>query len=383
MTHKQKQHTSSAAQPNMGYWGILACAALVVSVSACGSTSSHVTKDATIPIQTDTSYYSLVFIIHGDGNYQFHNADGESNNADKQVLNAAIEVALRNSHAEVYIFHQQPARYALFFIPLRDGAFRYYRGGKLIARESYWRGAGSSRFEAEASIYRKYNTPNPGERANFFLYFGHEVSEFDGIGYDASYPERSLNVRNMSEGLRDFTGDSTRFDLLVLSTCFGGTPHTVAALSPYAKRIVASPDNLHLSFLDLRLFQRLNSYVRNQDVSQFANLFARQAFHRLTKDVHTAVTVAVYDTEQTQSYVRRADRIYQGKLSELQKHAPGSVEYVDCDEEPVYVLPGMSDGVYILFRSARFGRSKNKSGHSGWQCCRYALPPPEQIGSLP
>ncbi len=381
MARKQKHPYKSAARLFPGYWGILVCAALVISVNACGTTSSNLTEHKAVSEPVDTSRYSLVFIIHGDGDYLFHNGNGEANHADMKAMNAAIEVALRNPHAEVFIFHQKPASYALFFIPLRDGVFRYYQGGKLVAHDTYWRGDGPSRFEAEVKLYREYHTPN-ADRASFFLYFGHEISEFEGAGYDASYPERSLNIRNMSEGLRDFTGDTTKFDLLVLSTCFGGTPHTVAALSPYAKRIIASPDNLHLSFLDLRLFHRLDSYVRNNDVSQFSNYFARQAFYRLTNEVYTAVTVAVYDVEKTQGYLHSVDSLYQHRLSVLKGQAPGSIEYVDCDEEPLYVLPGMSDGVYILFRSARFGRSKNKSSHSGWECCRSVPPPPDHLGSL-
>jgi hypothetical protein len=380
MIRKQKHRGMSAAQPIPDYWGVLVCVALVFSLCSCSSVATDLTAHGAARIPAESARYSLIFIIHGDGEYLFHDSQGEARKADYEALSASIEVAQQNPHADVYIFHQRPARFALFFIPLRNGEFRHFRGGKLITHDSYWWGDGISRFDAEARLYRKHGGRKAPEQTSILLYFGHGISEFEGSGYDASNPDRTLNVRGMAEGIKEFTGDTTKFDLLVLSTCFGGTPYTVAALSPYARRIIASPENLHLSYLDLRLLQRLDTYVQHDEFAQFTRYFARQAFHRLTKRVQAAVTVAVYDIEQTQRYLHQVDSLYQRKLTELEGHAPGAIEYVDCDEEPVYVLPGMTDGVYILFRSARFGRAKNKDSHSGWQCCRPVM---QQIGSYP
>ena len=343
---------------------------LGIIVAVCGSVTFAQTHGATVGMTAQIPSYSLVFIIHGDGDYVYHDNRGKVRKADEHALNGAIQVALRNPEAEVYIFHQRPARFAFFFFRLQDGDFRYYRNGQLIVEDTYWRSNGPSRFDSEVKLYQQYSAVHTVESAKFFLYYGHEISEFSGVGYDSSYPDRSFNVRDLSEGLKNFTGDSTKFDLLVLSTCFGGTPHTIASLAPFTRTIVASPENLHLSYLDLHLFEQIGVYVRNDDISRFAEFYARQAFNRLSDELQTAVTVAVYDLDRTRKYLNSVDSIYMLKLAELQSRAPAGIEYVDCEEESSYVMPGMNDGVYVLYRAAQFGRSKNKRSHSGWQCCR-------------
>ncbi|MCB2203342.1 hypothetical protein KQI65_01230 [bacterium] len=323
---------------------------------------------------------SMVFIIHGDADYTYHTPDGQERQADRRTLQGARNVARQNKEAEVYIFHQRPAQYRFFVVPIPDGEFLLYRNGAIVQRDTYWRGDGSSRFDAEVELYRQFPTECQTNPARFFFYFGHEISEFDGAGYDESHPERTCNVREFSEGLRKFTGDSLKFDLLVLSTCFGGTPYTIGALGPYTRTVVASPDNLHLSYFDLQAFARLGELAPDNDIPRFAASYARHTFNRLAQEVQTAVTVAVYDMHRSRDYLSTVERLYARRLSELQDSPPGSVEYVDCSEEKAFVLPGMRDGVTILFRPAIFGRSKSTRIHSGWQCCR-AVQPPDTICS--
>ena len=81
----------------------------------------------------------VVCIIHGDGGYLFHDTDGNEHRADETALAGARKVAEQNSQAEVFIFHEITRRHSLLFFPRRDGKFSYYRNGKLIAKESYWR----------------------------------------------------------------------------------------------------------------------------------------------------------------------------------------------------------------------------------------------------
>ena len=101
-------------------------------------------------------------------------------------------------------------------------------------------------------LYRRFHAESQRAIVKIFLYSGHEIPEFGGAGYDASVPDRTFTVRDLQSGLQGFTGSSAKFDLLVLSTCFGGTPYTIGALGPYARYIIASPDNLHLSYFDFR-----------------------------------------------------------------------------------------------------------------------------------
>jgi hypothetical protein len=314
--------------------------------------------------------YSIVCIIHGDGGYLYHDSRGNAYRADEQTLAKAKTVAERNPQAEVFIFHEKRRRHFLLFFPLRDGKFYYYRHGRLLAEESYWRDRGQSRFDTEVEFYHRFRAEERPQLVKCFLYFGHEIPEFGGAGYDASYSKRTFTVDDLAHGLKRITGDSTKFDLVVLSTCFSGTPHTIAALAPYGRYIIASPDNLHLSYFALDPFEQLDVGLPAGDVSAFAKTFAQYAFDRLTENIQTAVTVAVYDVDLVQGFLHSVDSVYDQALTTLKGETPASIEHCDCAEDPAYILPGMSQGVDVFYRPPRFGRLKHKQSHSGWECWR-------------
>jgi hypothetical protein len=314
--------------------------------------------------------YSIVCIIHGDGSYLYHDERGDAKRADEVTLAKAKTVAERNTQAEVFIFHERRRRHRLLLFPLRDGTFYYYRHGRLLAQESYWRDQGQSRFDPEMELYNRFGADESPEMVRLFLYFGHEIPEFDGAGYDASYKNRAFTVADLAAGLKGITCDSTKVDLVVLSTCFSGTPHTIATLAPYARYVVASPDNLHLSYFDLRPLEHLDIGLRQADVSEFANTFAHHAFDTLTEDLQTAVTVVVYDVDGVRRFLSSVDSIYDRALTAMQENPPASIEHCDCAEDPAYALPGMNEGVTVLYRPSRFGRLKDKERHSGWECWR-------------
>ena len=81
----------------------------------------------------------------------------------------------------------------------------YYRNGRLIAHESYWRDQEQSRLEPEVELYRRFRADNQRETVSVFLYFGHEIPESGGTGYDASYPDRTFTVQDLADGLEGFT----------------------------------------------------------------------------------------------------------------------------------------------------------------------------------
>ncbi len=339
-----------------------------------------------LPVQRDAQQahsdelapaYSLVCVIHGDGDYLYHDTSGNEYEADEEALAGASGVALRNPSAEVFIFHQKPRRHFLFFFPLPDGEFSYYRNGRLIANASYFRGQGQSRFDPEVELYRRFRADVQPTVVRLFLYCGHEVPETGGKGYDASYPDRAFTVRDLAGGVRRFTPHAERFDLMVLSTCFGGTPYTIGTLGPSARYIIASPDNLHLSYFDLHSLERLDLCLRDGDVPAFAARFAHQAFDRLTRDIQTAVSVAVYDVDRVQEFVRSVRTVYDRTLNTLNQDTQASaaaLEHCDCSDLPAYMLPTMNDGVDIIYRPARFGRAQRKQNHSGWECWRDSGP---------
>ena len=344
------------------------CSALAILMMSCGTPApvSHEIapgEESALPPR-----YTIVFVIHGDGGYLYHDTDGNKYRADEEALLGAQMVAERNSQAEVFIFHEKHRRHFLFLFPRHDGEFYYYRNGRLLAQESYWRDQGQSRFDPEIELYGRYRAEERSRPKRLFLYFGHEIPEIDGTGYDASYKHRSFTVHDLVDGLRRFTPDSTKCDLVVLSTCFNGTPYTISALAPYSRYIIASPGNLHLSYFDLHPFEALDAGLLDEDVSAFAHECARQSFERLSKDIQTEISVAVYDVERVQVFLDSVDSTYDRTLTALRDSKPRSLEHCDCADDSVFVRPSMSEGIDLFYRPARFGRSAQKQVHSGWEC---------------
>ncbi|MFH2050440.1 MAG: clostripain-related cysteine peptidase [bacterium] len=347
----------------------LCCFTLGLLLITCGSPPPVSHETASGEENTQPLIYEVVFIIHGDGAYLFHDLDGNEHRADEEALAGAKKVAEQNDQAEVFIFHEKHKKHRFFLFPRHDGEFYYYRNGKLLAQESYWRDHGKSRFDPEVDLFNRFHLEVQHERKRIFLYLGHEIPEIDGKGYDASYRSRSFTVNDLAYGLERLTCDSSVFDLVVLSTCFNGTPYTVSALSPNARYIVASPGNLHLSYLDLRPFEALDIGLHDGDVYALAKDCARKSFDRLTANIQTEITVSVYDVDRVQEFLCSVDSVYNLALTTaLKQEAVTSMGHCDCAEDPAYVRPAMSDGIDVLFRPARFGRSAHKQNHSGWEC---------------
>ncbi len=339
---------------------LLGCMAAML-VFSCSSVPTTVAPSDTLPV-----LYSLVFVIHGDGDYLYHDRRGNAYRADERMLAEATAVAIQNPHAEVFIFHEKPRSRFLLFFPRPDGEFYYFQNGKLITNESYRRD--NTGFVTEAQLYHRDRQQTQRNAVKLFLYFGHEIPEAGGEGYDASYPERSFTIQDFKASFAQLTSDSTKFDLVVLSTCFNGTPYTVANLSDYARYIIASPDNLHLSYFDVASLKRLETVLAKENISDFAGQFAQHAFDRLAPEIQTAITVAVYDVKRVQEYIQAVKNPYAEALASMQNAPTLPTEHCDCADDPAYTLPAMSNGVYVLYRPPRFGRAKNKLAHSGWEC---------------
>ena len=346
------------------------CLVAGLTLFSCGTTPPAPSESALSSVCDAPSKYVVFIIIHGDGGYLFHDTDGNKYRADEEALAGAMRVAEHNSQAEVFIFHEKRRRHVLFLFPRHDGEFYYYRNGRLVAQEAFWRDKGISRFDPEIELYERFRSDGRPGQVKFFLYFGHEIPEVGGTDYDASYRKRSFTVHDLVKGLKRLRSDSTRFDLVALSTCFNGTPYTVSALSPYARYIIASPGNLHLSYLDLRPFEALYTSLIEGDVYALAKECARQSFNRLTQDLQTEISVSVYDVDRAQDYLHSVDSAYTHALARFSERAPMSTEHCDCAEDPTYVRESMDLGVDVFFRAARFGRSARKLTHSGWECLR-------------
>lgn len=344
---------------------LLGCLAGVFAFS-CSSIPTTPLPSDSLPV-----LYSMVFVIHGDGDYLYHDRQGNAYRADERMVTEAVDVAVQNPKAEVFIFHEKSKSSLFLFFPRPDGELYYYRKGVLIANESYWRNKPG--FVTQAELYHRVRQQNQQNAVKLLLYFGHEIPESGGEGYDASYPDRPFTIHDLKLTLGRITADSTKFDLAVLSTCFNGTPYTIDNLTDYARYIIASPDNLHLSYFDVASLKRLETVLTKENIPDFSKQFAQYAFDRLAPDIQTAITVAVYDVEQAQKYVRAVKKQYVERLASL-RNATVS-EHCDCADDPAFTHPEMSNGVYILYRPPSFGRAKNKMTHSGWECWSKSEPP--------
>jgi hypothetical protein len=338
--------------------------ALALLLSGCGGMMPPPHAGA---LEANPPRYSLVFVIHGDGDYLYHNTLGEARRADKDVLAQAQAIAERMTDAEVTIFHEIPRRHVLFLFPRHDGRAYYYRNGQLLGKTSYWRDKGPSRFAPETQLYAQFTGEQPPSPVRLFLYFGHELPEFNGAGYDASYPKQSVTIRDLSEGVGTLARKYGDIDLLVLGTCFGGTPHTIDALAPFADVIIASPENLHLSYFNLEPLATLDIEPDDGEVAAFADEFARHAFDRLVGEVQTIVSVVVYDVKATNAFRTSVAKDYNRAL-DIANGMPASVNHCDCADDSTFVRPAMNKGLTVRYRAPRFGRMKNETNHSGWAC---------------
>src|SRR5690606_8682816 len=113
---------------------------------------------------------SVIIIIHGDGDYLFHNKNGEAQPADEAVLKKAIAAAEQLFNSEVFIFHQKPKSYSFLFFPEDDEEYYYFKNGKLRVKQSLKRNDFS--FNNEADFYKRYSS---GTGRNILLYYGHEI----------------------------------------------------------------------------------------------------------------------------------------------------------------------------------------------------------------
>jgi hypothetical protein len=162
--------------------------------------------------------------------------------------------------------------------------------------------------------------------------------------------------------------ENTRFDMVVLSSCFSGTPRIISKLAPHARTIIASPDNLHLSYFDLAYLNTLDSGLQSLNMLNFARGFARAAYLKLTQEVQTAVTVAVYDVDEVSEYLHFVKGVDDSDETRMPSESPLAGEHCDCALDSAHYLPQMKKGVDLFYRPPRFGPKQNKQDHSGWEC---------------
>lgn len=302
----------------------------------------------------------IVVVVHGDAGYLYHDRDGTPHQADEEALREVFAAARRMPGAEVFVFHQRPQDQLFGLVPRDDGTFYHFRRGHLQHRTTYDQNR-EVPLATEAVLLRDHRGPEPDSSLfTAALYYGHAVPEQPRPGYHGSEPAARLGIDGLAQGLGRMTEpDAPDFDALVLSTCDGGTPPTVAALAPHGRSVLAAPGDLHLSFIDADL---LSSIAETTAATTWTQRLAQQAFDRLTDRVTTAVTLATYDVNQAAPVARNMAR----RVSPDTSTAATGGRHVDCRQ----VLEPTVDttGVRVWHRPARFGPQADRTTHSGWGC---------------
>ncbi|TVQ06656.1 MAG: hypothetical protein EA359_00850 [Balneolaceae bacterium] len=335
-------------------------------VSGCSSTSEIFREDLTDG--KGTADYSVIYYIHSDSDYLYHGKEGEPVQGNSKVLDTAFRIAEEAKSGEIFIFFQSPERKILGLFQRRSSRLYHYTNGELTSQVKYRHSDKNENFlTTEARLFDQYRTQSMVDnRQNYFLFYGHEIPDYQGKKYHRTLPDIAVNTWSFSKGIQKFlVTDEQRFDLVVLSTCNNGTPVMAEHLMPFSDVMLASPQNLHLSHIDSDLLGLLES---NPGISsiQLAHSMADQTYRRLDSETETTITLTVYDFEivrerknDLQAFARQYDSL-------------GSMQYfsdnIDCKQVVYFDDETFGEGLTIWFKPARFGRQSLTNTHSGWGC---------------
>lgn len=335
-------------------------------LSGCSHTS-ELSGDALPADETDVDY-SITYYIHADSGYLYHTPEGNPVRDNSEVLTTAIEIGEAALSGEVFIYHQRPEKKFLGIFPRKASRFYHYKNGKLTNRVLYRHLNKKESFLAtEAHLMNRYRSENRSDdHQDYFLYFGHEIPSENGEGYHRTLPAIKVNTASLTEGIhRLMPSEEDKYDLVVLSTCNNGTPGMAEQLLPFSDAMLASPQNLHLSHIDSEVMRALESKPATSPL-QLAQEMAEQTYQRLSEDIQTTITLALYDLEQVQNYIKS-----------LASHTTADHEQdlslqfrdnVDCAEIHFPDSVRYRDGVQVWYKPARFGRKSSSTIHSGWGC---------------
>jgi len=302
--------------------------------------------------------YTLVFMVHGDANYTYHE-NGERYRADERMIDEAIARGKASTNGEVFIFHQKPEGKRFFVVPKKDRVWYHFRGGELTGKGAYSPKGGG--FEAEAEIYKSMASE---QGRKMFLYFGHEIPSQASFTYHNSQPKQRFNTRIFTE---DITLFEDKFDLVVLSTCNNGNPLMASGLTGKSRYLVASPRDLHLSYMDTRALQELEERP-SITTGTLADSLAKDSFKRLSEQLQTLVTVGIYDLDVIDTYIHTWADTYSTYLEKLDQESLFR-DNTECNKLDIFTDKSIPvSGTSLYFEAPAFGREAGRSTHSVWGC---------------
>ena len=312
--------------------------------------------------------YSVIYYIHADSDYLYHDPDGKPVRENSEVLAAALDVGEAALSGEVFIYVQRPERKLLGLIPRRSSRFFHYRNGQLINHVKYRHPDKKEDFLAtEADLLNQYRSHYRSDNhQNYFLYFGHEIPSENGKGYHRTLPGIEVNTASFANGVQNFLlPDADRFNLVVLSTCNNGTPAMAKRLVPFTDALLASPQNLHLSHFDSGSMALLEKEPGITSL-QLGRTMAEKTYQRLEAAVHTTITLGLYDLKAVQPYIHSLNSII--TATKPTDRTARFQDNTDCAEFSFLDSENYRNGVETWYKPARFGRQSGHSTHSGWGC---------------
>ncbi len=331
----------------------------------CSSTT-QLTEQAS-PEPSPGTDYTLIFYIHGDSDYLYHEKDGSRAEADEQALKKAIDIAKQAESGEVFIYHKKPAKRFLWMIPRRSSNLHHYRNSEKVQTIRYRISSDEPFLKAEADMFRHLHTDEAiRDQKQYFFYFGHEIPAGSMRGYHQSRADVAVDTEIFANGTAAFLNSKeSRFNLMVLSTCSNGSPEMVNGLAGTTDYLIASPQNLHLSHMDISSLSLLEQDYGLAD-QDLAFAIADETFERLSASVQTAVTLSVYDMDSVAEYI---DRLYKetSEYEEAEKPDPFR-DNIDCGDLSFFDSERFTSGIKTYFLAPRFGRRSSATDHSGWGC---------------
>ncbi len=347
---------------------------VLVFLVACASTKLPLPQKE----EMTKPHYRLIYLVHGDANYLYHDSLGNRHEADQEAINQATDIAIHSEQTEVFIFHQKAKQFN-WFAKNTHGDFFHYYSGKLLQHEQYSRMGAGEDYIPEINLLKPFKDSTT---INFLIYFGHEIPLLPLKGYSQSFPEREFSLLDFSRNLKPFSFSDPRqtnpakpFALIVLSSCYSGTPQMLLQLLPLTQYVLASPSNLHLSYLDTHAFLQLpkenSTLLDSMSIHEIATSIAKQSFDSLKKNAQTEITLALYNTEKITPYLSKT---WNTKSSSITSRNAGQPflqtpsKYRDCNFDPAFESVSATVGTQVWFRAPLFGTNKNRIAHSGWEC---------------
>lgn len=333
-------------------------------MGAC-STYKNVSSAQTDIAKANTDY-RVIYYIHGDSDYLFHDEEGGAKQADSVALKRALKTAATAESGEVFIFHHNSESKFLGLFPRRNNRLYYYKNGELINEVKYRPEEKDEEFlTSESNLFSSYKLSEDTEvKRNFFLFFGHEIPSGPDQTYHSSFPEISVSTASFSDGLMHFNSAGEKFDLTVLSTCSNGSPEIAKKLSPVTNILLASPQNLHLSHIrpEKLSILELNPVA---PAAEIAEAIAEDTYRELSSSVQTVITLSVYRLDDIQGYLNELTTIV---TEYTETNQPNEYrDNTDCAFLGLYAGE-FKEGVTVYYRAPAFGRESGRSTHSGWGC---------------